>query len=168
MNSSWPTNEFDIFFVWFTFIEFVSAGFETRYLSLLAKLSKSRPKLYQFILIDVGINDGCFLSKDCSACDNSLLLKLIAFWSGHVVLVTSTTLPSFSRYNNFRWLFWCLHVDFLNLPFFREWSKIVILCLWHFDCCLLKIVEDSDFFSFLIALQISVSWFDELFSFRML
>ena len=98
---SWRTNEFDIFVVWFTFIELVSAGFETRYLSLLKKLSKSRLKLYQFISVGIGINDGPFLSKDFSACNKSLLLKLIAFWSGHVVSASSIIFLSFSRYNNY-------------------------------------------------------------------
>ena len=81
---SWWTYEFDIFVAWFTVIELVSAGFETRYLSLSTKRPKSRLDLYQFISIGVGINDGSFLRKDCSACEK-LLLKLIPFWSGHVV-----------------------------------------------------------------------------------
>ena len=104
--------------------------------------------LFSFISAGVGINDGLFLSKDCSACDNSLLLKLRAFWSGHVILGTSVTFLCFSRYNNFLWLLWCLRFDFLNLLVFRGWSKTVILSLWYFDCCFLKIVEDSDSFSF--------------------
>ena len=45
------------------------------------------------------------LSKDCSACNKSLLLKLIVFWSEHVVLASSIIFLSFSRYNNFCWLF---------------------------------------------------------------
>ena len=155
--------EFDKFVVWSTFIELVSAGFETRYLSLLTKLSKSPLKLYQFISVGVGLNDGPFLSKDCS--DKSFLLKLITFWFGHVVLPPSIIFLSFSRYNNFRWLLWCLRFDFLNLLFFRGWSKIVILSLWYFDCCPFKIVADSDSFPVFFALQIPVSWFDEIFSF---
>ena len=123
----------------------------------MTKLSKSQFKLYHFIAVGVGINDGPFLSKDCSACDKSLLLKLIAFWSGHVVLASSIIFLSFSLYNNFRWLLWFLRFDFLNLLFFRGWSKIVILSLWYFNCCLFKIVEDGDSVSLLIALQISVS-----------
>ena len=61
--ASWWTNEFDIFVVWFPFIELVAAGFETRYLNLLTKLSKLHFKLHQFISADVDINDGPFLSK---------------------------------------------------------------------------------------------------------
>ena len=89
--------EFDIFVVWSTFIELVSAGFETRYLSLLTKLSKSLLKLYQLISVGVGVNDGPFLSKDCCACDKSLLLKLMAFWFGHVVLAPSIIFLSLSE-----------------------------------------------------------------------
>ena len=96
--------------------------------------------LFSFISVGVVINDGLFQSKDCSTCDNSLLLKLIAFWSGHVILGTSVTFLSFSRYNNFLWLLWCLRFDFLNLLVFCGWSKIVILSLWYFDCCFLKTV----------------------------
>ena len=165
---SWRSNELDIFVIWFTFIELVSAGFETRYLSLLTKLSKSCLKVHQYISVGIGINDGPFLNKGCYACGNSLLLKLIAFWSGHVVLATSIISLSFSQYNNFFWLLWYLRFDFLNFLFFRGWSKIVTLSLWYFDCCLFKIVEDSNSFSFLIALKISVSSLDKIFSFRIL
>ena len=91
--------------------------------TILKKLSKPCLKLYQFVSVGVGINDGPFLSKDCFACDESLLLKLIAFWSGNVVLASSIIFLSFSRYNKFHWLLWCLRFDFLNLLFFRGWSK---------------------------------------------
>ena len=51
-------NEFNIFVIWFTFTELISAGFETRYLCLFTKLLKLCLKLYQFISAGVDINDG--------------------------------------------------------------------------------------------------------------
>ena len=41
----------------------MSFGFETRYLSLLPKLSKSRLKLHQFISVGLRINDATFKVK---------------------------------------------------------------------------------------------------------
>ena len=116
---SWRNDEFDIFVAWFSFTKLISAGFETSYLSLLTKLSKSHLKLHQFISVGVYANDGLFLSKNYSVGNKSLLLKLIMFWFEHVVLASAIILLSFSRYNNFHWLLWCLHLEFLNLVFFH-------------------------------------------------
>ena len=53
-------------------------------------------KLHQFISVGVGINDGPFLSKDCSTGNKSLLFKLIVLLSGHVVSASSIILFFFS------------------------------------------------------------------------
>ena len=66
--------------------------------SLFTQLQKNCIKLHQLISVGVGTNDGSFFSRDFSAGDKTLQLKLIEFCSGIAVLASSIILLSFSQY----------------------------------------------------------------------
>ena len=118
--------------------------------------------------VGVGINDEPFFSRDFSAGDKTLLLKLIAFCSGFVALTPSVILLSFSRYIILRSLLCFLRFNFLNLLFLRWWLKTVMFSYWYFLSCLFKIEDDSNSVSILVSSQTLVSSLNKIASFKVL